>query len=289
MDPSPPAVSNETAALVALLRAPVQPHVALADQLEESGSAQRLLEEATGLLAGQLLADAAADINRWIEHGIRVITLLDPDYPANLRAVYDRPPVLFIRGRLRPRDIRAVAVIGSRRASAAGLARARAFSDQLVKAGYTIVSGLAAGIDTAAHRVALEQEARTIAVIGTGLEHAYPPQNLALQQTIAVKGAVISQFSPEVGPDRRNFPLRNAVMSGVALATFLVEATHKSGARTQVRAALAHGRPVLLAHALLNQRWARELADRPGVHVIRSQSELSEVLARLSDADALVA
>jgi DNA processing protein len=130
---------------------------------------------------------------------------------------------------------------------------------------------------------------RTIAVIGTGLEHAYPPQNALLQRTIAEKGAVVSQFLPAAGPDRPNFPLRNAVMSGLALATLVVEASQTSGARIQLRSALAHGRPVLLAGALLDQRWARDFATRPGVHVVRSRSELSDVLARLSDTDALVA
>jgi DNA processing protein len=289
MDRGPTAVSNETAAIVALVAADLEPRVGLADRVEESGSAQRVLEEEHGLFAGQLLEAATGDLRRWTDEGIRVITLLDPDYPANLRAVYDRPTVLFVRGQLEPRDVRSVAVIGSRRASAAGLSRARAVAEQLVEAGFTIVSGLAGGIDTAVHNAALERGGRTVAVIGTGLEHAYPRQNSALQRTIAAKGAVLSQFRPEVGPDRRNFPLRNAVMSGMALATVVVEATHTSGARTQVRAALAHGRPVLLVHQLLDQRWARELAARPGVHVVRSRSELTEVLARLSDADALVA
>jgi DNA processing protein len=130
---------------------------------------------------------------------------------------------------------------------------------------------------------------RTIAVIGTGLEHAYPPQNALLQRTIAEKGVVVSQFLPAAGPDRPNVPLRNAVMSGLALATLVVEASQTSGARTQLRSALAHGRPVLLAGALLDQRWARDFATRPGVYVVRSRSELSDVLARLSDTDALVA
>jgi DNA processing protein len=289
MDPRPPAISDEIAALLALVRADGRPQAGLADRVEESGSAQPILEEDHGLLAGQLLDQAAADIKRWGEGDIRVITLLDADYPVNLRAVHDRPLVLFVRGRLEPGDMRSVAVIGSRRASPEGIDRAQAVTGQLIEAGYVIVSGLAAGIDTAAHTVALEQGARTLAVIGTGLDHVYPPQNAPLQRTIAAKGAVVSQFRPEVGPDRRNFPLRNAVMSGMALATIVVEAGPTSGARIQVRAALAHGRPVLLARELLKQPWARELATRSGVHVVRSRSELTEVLARLSDTDALVA
>jgi len=113
-----------------------------------------------------------------------------------------------------------------------------------------------------------------IAVIGTGLRHAYPPRNASLQRRIAAKGAVISQFWPNTPPSRQNFPHRNVVMSGLALATIVVEATHTSGARSQARAALAHGRPVLLVAKLLDQRWAGELAARPGVYVIRSLPEL---------------
>jgi DNA processing protein len=109
-----------------------------------------------------------------------------------------------------------------------------------------------------------------------------------LQERIAAECAVVSSFWPETGPARRNFPLRNAVMSGLSLATIIVEATQTSGARTQARAALAHGRPVLLAAKLLEQPWAQDLAARPGVHVVQSLHELEEALAALSSTDALV-
>ena len=126
-------------------------------------------------------------------------------------------------------------------------------------------------------------------MIGTGIGYAYPPQNAALQRQIANCGAVVSQFWPEAGPTRKAFPARNAVMSGLSLASIVVEATETSGARTQVRAALRHGRPVLLAAALLNQRWAQEAARRAGVGVIRSAAELEETLERICSADELIA
>lgn len=279
----------ETAALVAFLRATGQPPPNCADRLEEAASARAILEDEHGLLAPQLLQEAATDIQRWDERGIRLITLLDADYPQNLRAVYDRPPLLFVRGNLHSGDTRSVAVIGSRRASSAGRDRACAITECLIEARYTVVSGLAAGIDTVAHETALSRGARTIAVVGTGLDHAYPPQNAALQQRVALRGAVVSQFWPEAGPSRQSFPVRNAVMSGLTLATFVVEATRTSGARTQIRAALAHGRPVLLAPALMDQAWAREVATRPGVEVIRSPAELRDVMERISSTDTLVA
>lgn len=281
--------ASETAALVTLLRDDAGRQVGLADRLEEAGSARGILERESTLLTPQLLADAAADLARWSERGIRPVTLLDADYPENLRAVYDRPPLLFVMGRLERRDSRSVAVIGSRRASASGRERACAITTRLIDAGYTIVSGLAAGVDTAAHVTALDAGARTIAVLGTGLERAYPPQNESLQQRIALGAAVISQFWPEAGPTRHSFPQRNALMSGLTLATVVVEAAQTSGARTQIRAALAHGRPVLLAGSLLEQRWACDVATRPGVGVIRSLDELDDAMRRISCSDALSA
>jgi DNA processing protein len=289
MDAGAPRDSPETAALVALIRAGARSPAVLSDLIEQGASPRALLEDEQGLLAAQSFDEAAAEIARWAERGIRVLTLLDADYPANLRAVYDRPPMLFTAGRLESQDSRSIAVIGSRRASADGLGRARAITEHVVELGYAVVSGLAAGIDTVAHQTVLARGGRTIAVIGTGLAHSYPPENTELQRRIAAEGLVVSQFLPDVGPDARNFPQRNALMSGLALASIIVAATRMSGARTQARAALAHGRPVLLTSSLLAQDWARELAARPGVHVFGSPSELDDVLGRLTAINALVA
>jgi DNA processing protein len=278
----------DTGALVALLRAAKRPTAEYAHLIEEAGGAAPILQEEQGLLAPALQEDARAEIAAWRREGIRLFGLLDRGYPPNLRAVHDRPPLLFVAGRLEPEDARSVAVIGTRRPTPEGLATAREVSAHLVGAGFTVVSGLAAGIDTAAHTSALERGGRTIAVIGTGLRHAYPPQNASLQERLASAGAVVSQFWPDDRPHRRNFPRRNAVMSGIALATVVIEATQTSGARTQARLALAHGRPVLLIEQLLEQRWARELAARPGTRVIRSPDEIVPLVDRLSASDALV-
>ena len=278
----------ETAALVALLRSAKRPASEYSDLVEDAGSAMTVLADEQGLLAPQLLEAAEAEIAGWGKDGIAVLGLLDPGFPSNLRAVHDRPPLVFDAGRLQPRDTRSVAVIGTRRPSAAGLAAASAVSEHLVDSEFTVVSGLAAGIDTAAHTAALARGGRTIAVIGTGLYRSYPSENAALQRQIAQKGAVISQFWPDAPPSRRSFPQRNAVMSGVALATVVIEAAQTSGARTQARFALAHGRPVLLMEPLLQQLWARELAGRPGTWVIRSPDEVAPLVERLSSTGALV-
>jgi len=272
----------DTAALVALLRVGKRPRAVYADRVEEANSPIAVLEAEHGLLAHQLLESASAEIAAWRARGISVLTVLDPEYPSNLRAVHDRPPLVFVAGRLDPCDSRAVAVIGSRRPSAGGVASAGEVAVHLVQSGYTVISGLAAGIDTAAHMAALESGGRTIAVIGSGLDRCYPPANAALQRRIGTECAVVSQFWPEASPSRRSFPERNATMSGLALATVIIEATHTSGARTQARLALGHGRPVLLAATLLEQAWARELAARPGTHVVRSPGEISEIVGRLN-------
>lgn len=278
---------DERAALVALLRTTTRPWRVCADLVEGQGSAIAVLEQERGLFAADELSACREAIGAWDRRGLRMTTVLDGDYPENLRAVHDRPPLMFVAGRLEAGDWRSVAVIGSRRASADGLARARVTACELVDAGYAVVSGLAAGIDTVAHTAALERGGRTIAVIGTGLDHCYPAENRGLQRRIAADGAVISQFWPDAPASRRGFPMRNAVMSGLALATVVIEASEHSGARTQVRAALAHGRPVLLHESLLALEWARGYAGRGGVSVFGGGRDVVEVIDRLGSPEPL--
>ncbi len=279
----------ERAALVALLRDGRRSWREIADGVEDGGSALALLEEEAGLFAGDRLAAAQAEIQRWQAEGMLLLTVFDPEYPENLRAVHDRPPLMFVAGRMEPRDGRAVAVVGARRASPERLRIARAIAEHLVDRGYTVVSGLAAGIDTAAHTAALARGGRTIAVIGTGLNRSYPPENAPLQRRLARESAVVSQFWPEAPPSRRSFPMRNAVMSGLTLGTVVVEASQTSGARMQARLALAQGRTVFLVDALLGQQWAREFSNRPGTHVVRSGPEITAVVERLTSPGALIA
>lgn len=279
--------TDDHAALIALLRGGGRSWQTYSDLLEEAGSALAVLEQDRLFTADEL--DAAADeVRAWEAEGIGLASVLDQGYPDNLRAVYDRPPLLFVTGDLKPQDARSVAVIGSREATDAGITTAGAISQHLVGAGFTVISGLAAGIDTAAHSAAVEAGGRTVAVIGTGLHHAYPPDNEDLQRQIAAQAAVVSQFWPETAPSRRTFPMRNAVISGMTLATVIVEASEASGSRVQSRLALAQGRPVFLLDALLTQAWARELAERPGVHVVCEPGEITATVERLTAADALV-
>jgi DNA processing protein len=277
-------VDPETVALVALLRLGRRSWHEYGELVERASSATAVLERDLGSHGNQttllpadpvpLLERAREEVERWQRRGIALSTVLDEKYPGNLRDVDDRPPILFVAGNLKPRDDRSIAVIGARDASPEGLKLSSAFAAEFVGAGYTVISGLAAGIDTAAHERALRDGGRTLGVIGTGLSHSYPPQNAALQQRIAEQCAVVSQFWPESPPTRASFPRRNAVMSGLSRGSVVVEASDRSGARVQARLALAHGRPVFLLRRLLDQPWARELSARSGVHVVDTPAQV---------------
>ncbi len=273
---------TQRAALVALLRHGPSGWPRIAAEVLDRGDAVALLHEAvagegtlfpTPAHATDLIEAARDLLTGWDSAGVRTLSVLDPDYPAQLREIRELPPILFTRGSLAD-DQRAIAVVGSRAASERGRHIAATVADALARRQVTVVSGLAAGIDTAAHEAALTAGGRTVAVIGTGLTHYYPPENQDLQDRIATVGLVISQFWPDTPPRRQQFPMRNAVMSGYAAATLVIEAGEHSGARIQARLALQHGRPVVLLHDLLQHEWARALAVRPGVSVVADPDTL---------------
>jgi DNA processing protein len=261
----------------------------VAERLEKYGSVQAATADASpaqGALFEVLQADdekvAASDLEQWDRGGIRMISVLDSEYPSNLRMIHQRPPMLFLRGTLDPRDALSVAVVGTRQATPRGLEQARELAAGLATRGVPVISGLAAGIDAAAHTRALAEGGRTVAVIGTGIDRAYPAQNATLQEEIAAKGLVISQFLPGAPPTKTSFPMRNAVMSGYALATVVIEAAYQSGARMQARLALQHGRHVFLMRSLLQHDWARGYASRPGVTVVDDADDVFQGLQRLA-------
>lgn len=279
----------ERAALVALLQRPGAKWQDIALDVLETGRAVARLEAELRLQdtlfpetdpVVSAIADAAKALEAWEAAGIQVHGCFDPGYPSRLRSVHQMPPLLFSRGVL-AHDRRAIAVVGTRQASEQGLRIASAVATELALNEVTVVSGLAKGIDTAAHTAALKARGRTVAVIGTGINRFYPSENRALQERIACEGAVISQFWPDSPPSKHSFPMRNAVMSGYAAATVVVEAPWKSGARIQARLALEHGRPVVMPDQLLEHDWAREYAEKPGVHVVSSLSELLSVVEQV--------
>ena len=289
--------SRERAAVLALAACRKVPWNRLAGVIEEDASALNVLDSIDAESGerlfevderGPTLDDLEESIHQWEREGIYVVTVLDRAYPVNLRMVHDRPSALYVRGELDEGDSRSVAVVGTRKATTAGLWAAGEIARQLVASDYVVVSGLAAGVDTAAHTAALEAGGRTIAVVGTGLRQVFPKANGELQERIAREAAVISQFWPDQGPRPWTFPQRNAVMSGFARATVVVEASHTSGARMQARLALEHGRPVFLVEALMRYEWARKYRVYDGVYVVRDGSEVVDHLARLYDSSELV-
>ena len=225
-----------------------------------------------------LLRDTAAD-------GIRLTTVLDDDYPANLRLIHNLPPFLFYRGELRPEDARAVAVVGTRSPTEQGLRRARQLATRLGEDGVVVLSGLARGIDTAAHEAALAAGGRTIAVLGTGIRRTYPPENEELAERIAVSGALVSQFWPDTPPRQDTFPRRNIVMSGLGQGTVVVEAAATSGAKMQARFAIEHGKRVFLLSSLVRERpWAKAYLERGAVEVAGTE----DILRRLRSSEAIL-
>lgn len=239
------------------------------------------------LTAGMGLADDLrgrweAELTRLRSVGVNMVACIDAAYPVNLTLVHDSPPLLFVRGALNGRDRRAVAIVGTRKASKDGLDLAQRLASGVVEKGYTVVGGLAAGIDTAAHAAAVNAGGRTIAVLGTDVERVYPASNRALAEAVCSSGACVSQFLPGSATGSWSFPARNLTTSGLSLATVVVEASATSGARHQAEAALEHGRPVFLVESLVTrQRWADEMASAShGAHVVGDEAEIVQRLER---------
>jgi len=253
-----------------------------------AGRAAEKSEEAKQGLAGLASAEAELPGHReWagttiqaaVDKGIHVTTVLDDDYPANLRTVFNLPPFLFYRGQLEEHDAMSVAVVGTRQASLEGIEQAQRLVRQLVEAGVTVLSGLARGIDTAAHEACVDAGGRTVAVVGTGILRTYPPENAALADRIAEGGAVVSQFWPDTPPATYTFPRRNITMSGMAPGTVVIEASATSGAKLQARRALEHGRRLFLPAELVRQHeWAQRYVQRPGAVEVRSVDDIVSLL-----------
>jgi DNA processing protein len=226
-----------------------------------------------------------AEVRRPEEVDAQLVTVLDAEYPRTLRLIFNLPPFLFVQGTIREVDLRSVAVVGTRRATDLGIRRAVSMARQLVAAGVTVVSGLARGIDTAAHTAALEADGRTIAVIGTGITQCYPKENRALADRIAKAGAVVSQFWPSAHPATWTFPRRNVTMSGIAQGTVVIEASATSGAKMQARLALQHGKKLFLLRSLVDTYpWAAKYATQRGAYVVE---DVAGVLRELADPAAI--
>ena len=257
---------------------------ALADVLARPEEHGDLLPEAArkALLSGAAWRQAESERCRALARGLRLVGSDEPDYPEWLVRTYDPPPVLFVRGSLvRGEGELSVAVVGSRAATAQGLTFARALGRDLAESGLTVVSGLARGIDAAAHRGALEAGGRTVAVLGSGLERVYPKENAPLADAIAAGGgAVVSELPLDAGPWKGNFPRRNRVIAGWGRAVVVVEAGERSGALITARLALEEGREVMAVPG--HPTWASAAGAnallRDGAVVVRHAGDVLEAL-----------
>ncbi len=207
--------------------------------------------------------DLHAEMRRLEKAGVQVLTWESEHYPVRLREVDDAPPVLYVRGELSPADSWAVAVVGTRRATAYGREATARLAGGLAEKGITIVSGLARGIDSIAHRSALESGGRTIAVLGSGPDIIYPPENsmLVRQMLDEGTGVVLSEYPPGADPEPMNFPPRNRIISGLSLGVLVVEADMKSGALITVGFALDQGRDVFAVPGPITARMSEGTND----------------------------
>lgn len=259
-------------------------------------AAAALLAAAEGAQDGWLLAHRTTepplldhpDATSW-ENRLRLLRSRHPHltiactgsdrYPSNLNKVLSRPAVLFLEGTLTEADARAAAVVGSRNATPAALDMTSDVAETLAAAGTTVVSGLARGIDTAAHEGALAARGRTVAVMGTGIGVVFPPENAELARRICEHGALVTQFPPGHGPTKTTFPARNAVIAGMSRCSVVMTASERSGTRIEINHTIEQNKPVLLWAPLLHgQAWANELAQHPLVRFVDSAQEILAVV-----------
>ena len=223
-----------------------------------------------------------------IEHGrIDVRSVLDPTYPTRLKMIADPPPLLYITGTLIDQDELAVAIVGARRATAAGRAMTEELSHDLAGAGMTVVSGLARGVDAAAHRGALAAQGRTIAVLGCGIDRTYPPEHERLRRQIEERGAILSEVPMGAPPHSHHFPRRNRIISGLSLGVIVTEAAISSGSLITARLAAEQGREVFAVPGFVKEdtsRGTNALLKEGAALIERAQDVIDVVLPQLEQA-----
>jgi DNA processing protein len=282
-------VDANTTALVALLQQTRRPWADVREDLTERSAIELLHSEMPPALFGGLFEEAIEEAQRQVEEweadGIGVSSPFSANYPSQLRSVHDFPPLLFSRGQFRLEDSRAIAVVGTRKPSDGALRFIDELVPQLAQEGHTVVSGLARGVDSAAMRASLRAGNRTVGIIGTGIRRHYPAENRELQDEVASRHLLLSQFWPDAPPTKQSFPMRNHVMSAFSQLTLIVEATEQSGTRIQARAATRHARPLVITRAVfVGTDWAKELVrQRFDVTVVGSASEALRAVQEINE------
>jgi len=251
------------------------------------GSDVDLLKDVSGF--GSITAKAFADGRKTVavdeemlilskHKDVKVFTLADKEYPGNLKNIYDPPPVLYLKGNIPQK--KAIAIVGTRSASHYGLEVAERLAFELSSLGFTIVSGMAEGIDTAAHKGALRAEGSTVAVFGCGLDIIFPPSNQELAVEIVEKGALVSEFALGTPPDKWTFPKRNRIISGLSLGVIVVEGNYDSGAMITAKQALDQGREVFAVPGMIDNHKSKgpHWLIKQGAKLIESVEDIFEEL-----------
>lgn len=253
---------------------------ALAASEKELAAVAELRQEQVQAVSQARALDPRPELEEAERLEISLIGWNDPAFPAPLRTMYDPPFLLYVKGTLTAADLAAVSVVGTRYPTRYGVEQAERFGGLLARAGFTVVSGLARGIDTAAHRGALAAGGRTLAVLGCGLAHVYPLENVHLAADISRQGALISEFPLHTPPSRGNFPRRNRIVAGLALGVLVVEAPENSGALITARLAVDMGRDVFAVPGRIDQSQSAgcHLLIREGATLVRS---LGDILAEI--------
>ena len=245
---------------------------------EVSGIGPKLSQ---AIAAARESVDAEEEIAHCAANGVEILTRASPAYPAPLATIPDPPAVLFVQGTIAPSDSLAVAIVGSRHGTHYGVSQAEKLAGALARAGLTIVSGLARGIDAAAHRGALAAGGRTLAVLGSGVLNIYPPEHVELARQVRNRGALISESPPRAAPLSGAFPQRNRILSGLAMGVVVVEASSRSGALITARHAMEQGREVFAVPGRIDNRNSQgcHRLIRDGAKLVESADDVYRRLA----------
>ncbi len=224
-------------------------------------------------------------MNKIIKLDIKVLTIIDKEYPSRLKNIFNSPKVLYIKGDLKEQDKLCIAIVGSRKATFYGKWAAEKISKELAQSGVTVISGMARGIDTKAHYGALASKGRTIAVLGSGIDIIYPKSNTGLFEDIKNNGCIITEYPPGMKPVSHNFPQRNRIISGLSLGVLVVEATKKSGSLITVSHALEQGKEVFALPGNINSIYSKgtNALIKDGAKLVTNTNDILEEIIELKD------
>jgi DNA processing protein len=277
-----PGLGTRTAVqLIEAFRTPQRVFRAPVDELEAAGAPPGL---ARSVASGCAFEDAVTQQQKLAEWGAQLVPITDPRYPARLRQIFDPPALLYVRGRVELLGAVAIAVVGTRRPTAYGAAATGRLARDLAQAGLAIVSGMARGIDTAAHKAALEAHGDTIAVFGCGVDQVYPAENRKLAEQIADSGLIVSEFPMATPPYPQNFPIRNRIVSGISAGVLVVEGGEYSGSAITARLALQQNREVFAVPGNITSKmsWGPNLLIKQGAKLVQ---EWNDVVVELAPED----